>query len=237
MQLDDDYARRYMLPGERLLFGEKVVSRGVFKATMVLCGTMGLIGLAATAVGLLGPAGSAPALALGLPFVATSALLAGLSVLFSVFRSMITTSHLQVHFGWAKRKVPLEAIEHIAIVPYLGARQGKVSMGFDGVVRTWVGTPSSGRGVEVTYQVGSRKHVLTIGSDDVTRFAEVLQQARAAATGAATAAETARPSGGRARARIAAATGGEDAAEREAQEALDAGAPADEEARVARRDR
>jgi hypothetical protein len=229
MQLDDDYARRYMLPGERLLFGEKLVSRSVFQATMVLCGVLGLIGLAATAVGLFGPPGSTAALGLGIPFIATSAILAPLSVLFSVIRSMITTSHLQVHFGWAKRKVPFDAIQKIAIVPYVGAKQGKVSMGFDGVVRTWVGTPSSGRGVEVTYQDDKRKHVLTIGSDDAARFAEALQQARATATGVVESA-----SGGRSRARIAAQGGSEDDAEREADEALEARAPADEEARAER---
>jgi hypothetical protein len=232
MQLDDDYARRYMLPGERLLFGEKIVSRGVFKATMVLCTTMGLIGLVATVIGFAGPAGSAPALGIGLPFIATSALLAGLSVLFSVFRSMITTSHLQVHFGWAKRKVPLEAIEKVAVVTLQGVKQGKVSMGFDGVVRTWVGTPSAGgRGVEVTYQVGKRKHVLTIGSDDAERFAETLQRARASATGETTAARAA--SSGRSRRRVAVEAGDGDAAQG-ADDAIAEAESSEAEARVAR---
>ncbi|MEJ7735163.1 MAG: hypothetical protein WKG00_38995 [Polyangiaceae bacterium] len=233
MQLDDDYARRYMLPGERLLFGEKIVSRGIFKTTMVLCATLALVGLVASLIGLVGPAGSGPGLALGIPFIGVSALLAALSVLFSVFRSMVTTSHLQVHFGWAKRKVPLQAIENIAIVPYVGAKQGKVSMGFDGVVRTWVGTPSSGRGVEVTYLGGKRKHVLTIGSDDVERFAEALQQARAAATSEPATAPAA--SRGRGRRRVA-VEGRDGAAAQDAEDAFAEGGSSEPEARVARRD-
>lgn len=181
MQLDDEYARQYMLPGERLLYGEKVASRGVFKTMLVMCSIFAFLGIGAMAIGLAAGPGAMGITVGGGMFLLTALLLGPMGVLFSVFRSMVTSSHLQVHFGWAKRKVPFDAIEQVKIIALQGIHQGKVKIGLDGVVRTWVGTPDSGRAVEVTYQDGKRKHVLTIGSEDPERFAQVLQQARAAA--------------------------------------------------------
>jgi hypothetical protein len=178
-ELNDEYVRRYMAPGERVLLREKVVSRTAFSLSVLMALVFGLFGLAAlvgAAVSLV-PVG--PGLAFGAPFALFGAVMGVLGVMFSVFRVMVTGSHVHVHFGWSKRKIPFAAIHTARVVTLKGFKQGKVSMGLDGVVRTWVGNSSSGRGVEITYQEeGARKHILTIGSENPERFVETVERAR-----------------------------------------------------------
>ena len=169
----DEYERRYMDPAERLLYREKVVSRTAFRVSIAMSVIFGVLGLVAIVA-----APPVAALAYGLPSIALAALMGVLGVMFSVFRVMITSSHLHVHFGWAKRKIPMDAIRSVTAVRLQGLRQGKVKIGLDGVARTWVGNASSGRGVEITYQDGKRKHVLTIGSDRPEQFVETIERAR-----------------------------------------------------------
>jgi hypothetical protein len=96
----------------------------------------------------------------------------------------VTASHVHVHFGWTRRKIPMEAIESVAAVRIRGYHQGKVSMGLDGTVRTWVGNASSGRGVEIHYRDGTRRHVLIIGSDDPEGFVRAVEGRGVAGAGA-----------------------------------------------------
>lgn len=180
---DDEYEQRYMDPGERVLFREKVVSRTAFKASVAFALIFGLVGLVALgSAAVTGGAAATAGVAFGAPFVALGALMGVLGVMFSVFRVMVTGPHVHVHFGWSKRKIPMGAIQAVQAVQLRGFRQGKVSMGMDGVVRTWVGHAGSGRGVEITYQMeGARKHILTIGSDVADELARTIERARAAA--------------------------------------------------------
>lgn len=196
-EAEDAYEKRYMDPGERVLFREKVVSRAAFRVSVIFAvvfGLAGVAGLASLAVPTL-PTVAALGAVFGVLSLAFAALMGGLGVLFSVFRSLVTGSHLHVHFGWTKKKIPLSQIDAVRVVPIHGLRQGKVSLGLDGVVRTWVGTASSGRGVEIAYQPeGGRKHVLTIGSDDPERFVEALERSRTGEpAGRARIGEAARP--------------------------------------------
>ncbi len=174
----DEYERRYMSVDERLVYREKVVSRGVFRATMGLAAFFGIGGAAAPIIAASAGAPELAALAFGVPFLLLGGLMSVGSVLFSVFRIIVTSAHLHVHFGWVKKKVPLEAISRVSIVTPNGIHQGKVSIGLDGIVRTWVGVAKSGRAVEVAYEDGGRKHVLTIGSEEPERFAAALEQTR-----------------------------------------------------------
>lgn len=89
----DEYERRYMDPGERVLFREKVVSRTAFRVSVALALVFVLMGLAALGSAALD--GAVAPLAFGVPLAALGAL-------------------------WG---VHLE-----------GFRQGKVSVGLDGVV-------------------------------------------------------------------------------------------------------
>ncbi|MCC7535937.1 MAG: hypothetical protein IT379_06980 [Deltaproteobacteria bacterium] len=181
----DEYERRYMDPAERVLFREKVVSRTAFRVSVALTAAFGVLGLAALGVAAAGVVPIAAGVAIGAPFTALAAANGVLGVMFSVFRSMVTASHVHVHFGWAKRKIPMAAIQGVQVVRLAGFRQGKVSMGLDGVVRTWVGNSPSGQGVEITYQLeGERKNVLTVGSEDAERFVRTIERARAGAASA-----------------------------------------------------
>jgi hypothetical protein len=172
---DDEYERRYMRPGERVVFREKVVSQTAFRVSVVFAIVFGLAGALMAALGVVnGGLGPAPLL-FGVPSVLFGVLMGVLGVMFSVFRVMITGSDLHVHFGWSKRKIPLGAIQSVKIIELKGFRQGKVQIGLDGVVRTWVGQSKSGSGIEITYQIeGARKHILTIGSDNPEAFANAL---------------------------------------------------------------
>jgi hypothetical protein len=176
----DEYEKRYMDPGERVVFREKVVSRTAFRVSVIFALVFGLVGLGLVAAGAI--AGMvAGALAPGVFSILFAAMMGVLGVMFSVFRTMVTTENVHVHFGWAKRKIPFSAVESVRSITLTGLKQGKVSIGLDGVVRTWVGNSESGRGVELTYrEPGGRKHVMTIGSDDAERFAETVERARAA---------------------------------------------------------
>ena len=179
----DEYEKRYMDPDEQVLFREKVASRGAFLAAIVFLVVFGGFGLALIGAGAVG----AMPLGLGLGVGSLAALFGAFmgvaGAMFSVFRAMATGSNVHVHFGWAKRKIPLSAIESIHATVLKGFKQGKVSVGLDGVVRTWVGNSPSGRGVEITYREESgRKHVLTIGSDEADRFVETVERARAGTT-------------------------------------------------------
>ena len=139
-----------------------------------------LTGLIAAAIGALPPA---VGLGFGAPPLLFGVVMGVLGAMFSVFRVMVTASNVHVHFGWSKRKIPFAAIRSIRAVTLEGVRQGKVSIGLDGVVRTWVGTSPSGRGVEIAYQEdGARKHVIKIGSEEADRFVATVERARAAST-------------------------------------------------------
>jgi hypothetical protein len=82
---------------------------------------------------------------------------------------------VHVHFGWARRKIPMEAIEAVSAIRIRGYHQGKVTVGLDGKVRTWVGNATSGRGVEIHYRDGMRRHVLTVGSEDPEAFVRAVE--------------------------------------------------------------
>lgn len=178
----DEYERRYMDPGETVRFREKVVSRTAFGVSVVFAAVFGLAGLVALGAFALGLAPAAVGLGAGASALAFAAFMGVTGVMFSVFRAVVSDSNVHVHFGWAKRKIPMGAILSARAVPLRGFKQGKVSMGLDGVVRTWVGNSESGRGLELTYRIeGARKHVLTIGSDDPERFLRAIEAARSAA--------------------------------------------------------
>lgn len=178
----DEYERRYMDPGETVRFREKVVSRKAFGLSVAFAAVFGVVGLVALGAAALGVVPAAVGLGAGAPAVAFAAFMAVTGVMFSVFRAMVSDSHVHVHFGWAKRKIPMGAILSARVVPLTGLKQGKVSLGLDGVVRTWVGNSASGRGLELTYQIeGERKHVLTIGSEDPERFLRAIDHARSTA--------------------------------------------------------
>jgi hypothetical protein len=176
----DDYERRYMDPGERVIFREKIVSRTAFGVSVAFALVFGLVGLLALGAVAFGAVPAAAGVGFGAPFVVLGAFMGITGVMFSVFRVMVTASHVHVHFGWAKRKIPMDAIGKVCAVRLRGFKQGKVSMGLDGVVRTWVGNSQSGRGVEIHYQDGARKHVLTIGSEQPEQFVETIERARSA---------------------------------------------------------
>jgi hypothetical protein len=177
----DEYEQRYMEPNERVLFREKVVSRAAFAVARVFLAAFGSIGLALIAAGVFGAMPLATGLGAGAPLALLGVTMAVLGAMFSVFRSMVTTSHLHIHFGWTKRRIAHSAIEAVREVELVGFRQGKVSVGLDGIVRTWVGQSASGRGVEVTYrEPGARTHVITIGSEHADEYVAALERARAA---------------------------------------------------------
>lgn len=181
-EAEDEYERQYMDPGERVLFREKVVSQVAFRVSVAMAVIFGLGGLAGIVAGLVTPAAGLPAVALGATTLAFGVAMGALGVLFSVFRSLVTESHLHVHFGWTKTKIPYAEMTAVRAVELRGFRQGKVSLGVDGVVRTWVGQGRSRRAIEVAYQPeGARKHVITIGSDQADRFLAALERARASA--------------------------------------------------------
>lgn len=171
---DDAYERRYMQPGERVVWREKVVSRGASVASVIFGVVFGGLGLALAGAAALG-ALPLPLLAPGLASLALGVFMAVAGVAFSVFRSMVTPSHAHVHFGWARRKIPMEAIEVVSAVTIRGYHQGKVSIGLDGTVRSWAGNASSGRGVEIAYREGTRRHVLTVGSEDPDGFVRAIE--------------------------------------------------------------
>jgi hypothetical protein len=176
----DEYEKRYMDPGERVVFREKVVSRTAFRVSVIFGLVFGLVGLGLVGASAIGAMAAAGGFALGALSILFATMMGVLGVMFSVFRTMITTENVHVHFGWAKRKIPFSAIESVRSMTLSGFKQGKVSIGLDGVVRTWVGNSVSGRGVELTYrEPGGRKHVMTIGSEDADRFAETVERARA----------------------------------------------------------
>jgi len=178
----DEYEQRYMEAGERVLFREKVVSKAAFAVSKVFLAVFGLVGLALMLAGAVGAMPLAAGFGAGAPLAVLGVAMAVLGAMFSVFRSMVTTSHLHIHFGWSKRRIPHAAIEVARVVKLVGFRQGKVSIGLDGVVRTWVGQSASGRGVEVTYhEPGARTHVITVGSDDAEGYLAALERARGAA--------------------------------------------------------
>jgi hypothetical protein len=179
----DEYEKTYMAPDEQVLFREKVVSRGAFKVSIAFLVVFGLAGLALLAAGAAGAVPAATGFGVGGLAAAFAAFMGITGPLFSVFRVMVTTAHVHVHFGWSKRRIPFSAISAIRAVELTGLRQGKVSVGLDGIVRTWVGRAGSGRGVEITYEAeGGRKHVLTIGSDEPEAFVAAVERARAAPT-------------------------------------------------------
>lgn len=181
---DDEYERRYMSPGERVVFREKVVSRTAFRLAVAFALTFALVGLIAVTRGASSPSGAVPpGLLVGALSLIFGASMGVLGVMFSVFRVMLTSSHFHVHFGWSKRKIALESIQDVHAVKLTGFRQGKVTIGLDGVVRTWVGQSKSGRGVEVTYQEpGGRRHILTIGSENADALVTALEAARVSET-------------------------------------------------------
>ena len=175
----DEYEQKYMEPNERVLFREKVVSRSAFAVAIVFLAVFGAVGLALVAAAIFGVLPLAVGLGAGAPLVLLGVTMAVLGAMFSVYRSMVTTSHLHSHFGWTKRRVAHSAIEAVRVVTLEGFRQGKVSIGLDGIVRTWVGQSASGRGVEVTYrEPGARTHVVTIGSEHTDDYAAELERAR-----------------------------------------------------------
>jgi hypothetical protein len=173
----DEYERKYMQPGDRLLHREKVVSREAFLLSLVFGLVFGVAGLGVVAAAAAGAIPGPIAVAGGVS-AAFAAFMVFAGAAFSVYRAMVTNGHLHVHFGWAKREVPMDAIDQVKVVAINGFKQGKVSMGLDGVVRTWAGTAKGGRAVEVQYRDGARRHVLTIGSETPERLAEAIQSAR-----------------------------------------------------------
>lgn len=176
----DAYEQRYMQPGEAVLFREKITTRAAFVVSMIFLGVFGLTGLVFLGAGVADRMPAALGFGVGLVSILFAAFMGVTGVMFSVFRTMITGSNVHVHFGWAKRKIALSAIESIQTIASKGLKQGKVQVGLDGVVRTWVGRAPSGRAVEIAYtEEGGRKHVLTVGSDDAERFVETVERARA----------------------------------------------------------
>lgn len=191
----DEYEQRYMQPGEAVLFREKITTRAAFVVSMIFLGVFGLSGLALLGAGVADRLPPALGFGVGLVSILFAAFMGVTGVMFSVFRTMITGSNVHVHFGWAKRKIALSAIESIQATASKGLKQGKVQIGLDGVVRTWVGRAPSGRAVEIAYtEEGGRKHVLNVGSDDAERFVETVERARARVRIAATADEVVPPS-------------------------------------------
>ena len=132
----DEYAQRYMSPGESVLFREKVVSHAAFRISVFFALVFGLGGLVALALGAAGAMPLGIGLGAGAPSLVFGVLMGILGVMFSVFRVMITGSNVHVHFGWTKRKIPLSTIQSIGVKELVGLRQGKVQIGLDGVVRT-----------------------------------------------------------------------------------------------------
>ena len=176
----DEYEQRYMEPNERLLFREKVVSRGAFAVAGIFLAVFGSVGLALIAAGAFGAMPLAGGLGAGAPLALLGVTMAVLGAMFSVFRSMVTTSHLHIHFGWAKRRIAHASIEAVRVIKLTGFKQGKVSIGLDGIVRTWVGHSASGRGVEVTYrEPGARTHIITVGSERADEYVAELERAGA----------------------------------------------------------
>jgi len=172
---DDEYEKRYMLPGESIVAREKVVSRGAFRISLIFLGVFGLGGLVALIAMLLASAPLPLILGSCVPMILLGVAMGVLGAMFSVYRVMVTATHLHVHFGWAKKKIPMSAISEAREVESKGFKQGKVSVGLDGVVRTVVGTSKSRRAVEVTYQEeGGRKNIMTIGLEDPQRILSAL---------------------------------------------------------------
>lgn len=176
----DEYEQRYMQPGEQVLFREKIASRSAFVVSLIFLAAFGLVGLSMIGAGVAGAMPTALGVLVGLVSTAFAAFMGITGVMFSVFRTMVTGSNVHVHFGWAKRKIPLSAISSIVAVKLKGFKQGKVQIGLDGVVRTWVGSAPSGRGIQIAYQTeGGLKHVMTMGSEDPERLVEAVEAARA----------------------------------------------------------
>ena len=176
----DEYEQRYMQPGEHVLFREKLASRGAFIVSMIFLAAFGIAGLAMIGGGIAGTMPPALGIGVGLFTTLFAAFMGITGVMFSVFRTMLTDTNVHIHFGWTKRKIPLSAITSIRAITLKGIKRGKVQIGLDGVVRTWVGNSPSGRGVEIAYRLeGGLKHLLTIGSEEAERFVETVESARA----------------------------------------------------------
>ncbi|MDP3278691.1 MAG: hypothetical protein Q8Q09_26105 [Deltaproteobacteria bacterium] len=162
-----------MAPGERVLFREKIVAKGAFTAGLILAFGFALTGIG---LGVAGALGELPALLL--TFAAINLVLAALfavtAAMFSVTRTMITEEHVHVHFGWAKRKILRTAIASVNAVQQQGFKQGKVSIGLDGAVRTVASTSASRNAIEIETNEDGRKHVLTVGTDDPEGFLKSL---------------------------------------------------------------
>ena len=173
----DDYERRFMTPGERVVLREKIVAKSAFKVGLALASAFALTGIGlgvAAALGVLPP--------LLLTFAAINVVLAaffGVSApMFSVTRTMVTEEHVHVHSGWARRKILQTAIESARAFRQEGFKQGKVSLGLDGVVRTVVSTSSSRNAIEIVANEGGRRHILTVGTDDPQGFLGSLASSR-----------------------------------------------------------
>jgi hypothetical protein len=173
----DDYERRFMRPGERVVFREKIVAKGAFKVGLALAAAFALTGIglgAAAALGVL------PALLLTFSAInlALAAFFGVSAPMFSVARTMVTEEHVHVHAGWARRKIPQTAIESVRAFRQEGFKQGKVSVGLDGVVRTVVSTSSSRNAIEIVANERGRRHILTVGTDDPQGFLASLAASR-----------------------------------------------------------
>ncbi len=173
----DEYEQRFMAPGERIIFREKIVAKGAFTVGLVLALGFALLGGGLAIAGAFVTQG-APLLVGGALNVGLAAFFAVTSAMFSVTRTMITDEHVHVHFGWAKRKIARASIVSVKAVKQLGFKQGKVSIGVDGVVRTVASTSSSRNAIEIETVEEGRRHVLTVGTDDPDGFLAALDAAR-----------------------------------------------------------
>jgi hypothetical protein len=178
---DDEYEKRYMDTNERVMFREKLVGKGMFIFSLVFGLVFAVVGLGAFIAGLAGALPMALGLGLGVPFGIFGAFMAVAGVLFAVHRIMVTDSNVHAHYGWSKRRIPVSFIESAKKVQPNTYRQGKVTMGLDGVVRSYVANSPSRPAVEITYQIpGERKRVLTVGSDHADDFVSSIEHARSA---------------------------------------------------------
>lgn len=173
----DDYERRFMAPDERVAFREKIVSKVAFNVGLALALGFALLGAALAVAGALATPG-APFFVGGALNVVLAAFFAVTAAMFSVTRTMITDERVHVHFGWVKRKIPRASIISVKAVKQSGFKQGKVSIGVDGVVRTVASTSSSRNAIEIETVEDGRRHVLTVGTDDPEGFLAALDPAR-----------------------------------------------------------
>jgi hypothetical protein len=167
--------------GAAVLHRENVVSRDA-------AGTLATIGVAVGTAGLVigvssGIYGGLSAVALGLPLLGLGAIMTGVGLLFSVCRVVVTPRYLYVHFGWVRRQIRLDAIQHAGVAAAWAMPHGKVQIGVDGVTRTSVGRAASKRGVEISYYEGGRPHVIQVGSENPERLAYIIERARKPALG------------------------------------------------------